>query len=175
MSAVSAIGLQLCPMATNEKCLNESDVTTALSANPTPAYLSSLDSTKAEKEFQVNFYVSADIHHNNITVNSDNGINIDTKLASNFTTTASQHSVWQKLFPKHFEFLRSLMNGSFDAEQTNSDIVEELPQNDFLKTEINNTMNAASDDDRNVDPCSHPEYIVFTWVSINHIHLFKRV
>lgn len=163
MSAVSAIGLQLCPMATNEKCSNDSDIVTnnGLDFNPVGVFKSSLIEKKADPDFQVNVYVSAIIHHTNITINSDKAINIDMKTVDNITaTTTGQHSVWQKIFP---EFLRSLINDSVDAEQqANSEIEAELPDNDFLKANINFTNNLLSDP---VDPCSHPEYIVFTWVS----------
>lgn len=172
MSAVSAIGLQLCPMATNEKCSNDSDITVNVFAlNPTPAYqTSSLDDNKANPDIQVNVYVSATIHHNNVTINSDQVIN--TKSVNNITTTSStDHSVWRKYFP-NFEFLRSWINSSIDTAQVKDDIGEVLPKSFFSKTETNSnyaTKDVATNatDDKPIDPCSHPEYIVFTWVSCN--------
>lgn len=169
MSAVSAIGLQLCPMATDDKCSNESVTTeNVFELNSLPVLQLSLDDKQAD---QVNVYVSATIHHNNITINSDGAINIDAKSVNNFTATSSgQQSLWQKIFPIHFEFYRSLINESVvdaeQAEQASSDIEEELPKNDFLnaETKINYTDNLRAGGGYS-DPCSHPEYIVFTWVS----------
>lgn len=153
MSAVSAIGLKLCPMATGENCSNYSTTTTAA------AFQTFLND---KKDFQVNVYVSAIINHNNITINSDKGINIDTMSVDNFTTTSTDldsNGVWQKLFPKQFQFVRSSING----------IEERPPKTEFLKSnsttmEVNNL---AQHDESYFDPCSHPEYIVFTWVSID--------
>lgn len=178
MSAVSAIGLQLCPMASDEKCSNDNETTNnRFALNSMPVLQISLDDKKAD---QVNVYVSAIIHHNNITINSDRAINIDAKSVNNFTATSTgQQSLWEKIFPIHFEFLRSVINDSVDAEQAEqagSDIEEELPKNDFLndETKINYTNNSRSDGG-STDPCSHPEYIVFTWVSyFINIHFFKH-
>lgn len=160
MSAVSAIGLQLCPMATNEKCSNDSDATTnAFAMIPTPAYQRSLNGEKADPNIQVNVYVSATIHHNNITIDSDKAINIDVKSVDKITATSTGHqSLWQKIFPGNLEFLRTLVNGGADAERED---IEDLPKNYFL---IANGTSSSTTDDKYVDPCSHPEYIVFTWV-----------
>lgn len=145
MSAVSAIGLKLCPMATNENC--------NVTAN--------LDNRKAELDYQVNVYLSATIHHNNITINtidSDKAINIDMKSVNNLTSSSTSHynGVWTKVFPNRFEFLRSLINESAAAAQNNGTFEGELPQTE-----------GGGGTDRETDPCSHPEYIVFTWVRLN--------
>lgn len=153
MSAVSAIGLQLCPMATSEKCYNDSTITTSAFQS------SSLTDKRLESDYhRVNVYVSTIINHNNITINGDKGINIDTMTVNATSTTELNSSdVLQKLFPKHFEYLRSSIN----------DIEEVLPKTiDYVKANISNKqVTGISTEDTYVDPCSHPEYIVFTWVS----------
>lgn len=177
MSAVSAIGLKLCPMATKD-CSKGYNGTTRMFAYPTPAYQRLLDDRKTEPDFQVNVYVSATIHHNNITINSDKAINIDMKSVNNFTSSSTdQHNVFQKFFPSHFEFLRDLMNKSADAGVLNGSI-EELPKNEFFKSEIpsnfSDTGGISVDDDNYTDPCSHPEYIVFTWVRNSSIFKLQQ-
>ncbi len=159
MSAVSAIGLQLCPMATSDKCSNASVTTTDITGL-TPAIQSSIDEKKADPDFQVNVYVSAIINHNNITINSDKSINIDMMSSvNNFTTNATGHSnVWHKLSK---QFLRNLIN---ESQQVFDDIEEQIPKNDYLMANIS-TKEAPRTEDTYADPCSHPEYIVFTWVS----------
>lgn len=169
MSAVSAIGLELCPMAT--KCSTETNVTTKMFPNPTPAYQYSLDERRTEPDFQVNVYLSATIHHNNITINSDKSINIDMKSVNNLTSSSTEHhNVFRKLFPGHFEFLRGIINESADdtdAGMVNGD-TEEFPKNEFLKSETDLLLSELEGkDDESIDPCSHPEYIVFTWVRIS--------
>lgn len=137
MSAVSAIGLQLCPMATNEKCSNDSDITTnALALSATPAYQNSPE---------MNVYVTI---INNITINLDKEKNIDTKSVNKLTSNSTTLLISK-------DFLRSLI--------VNDNSEEKLPNNDFLKA--NSNYNNSVRNDEYVDPCSHPEYIVFTWVS----------
>lgn len=176
MSAVSAIGLQLCPMATSDKCSNESDAaTSAFALSPQQTYQIPLEDKKADPDVQVNVYVSAIINHNNITINSDKAISIDTMSVDNITAMSAGHSGdgWQKLLPSQFQFLRSLINESGDSRQ--GDTAEKLPSKQLLTDlkdhdsidEVDGTSEESDDD--YVDPCSHPEYIVFTWVSFQDI------
>ncbi|XP_037049946.1 adenylyl cyclase 78C isoform X2 [Bradysia coprophila] len=171
MSAVSAIGLQLCPMAsTSNKCSNESDTTTSVYAlRPQPTFQSLLEDTKADPDVQVNVYVSAIINHNNITINSDKSISIDMKSVDNVTATSHNGDGWQKLLPSQFQFLRNLIDESVNASHVGGDTAEALPRNEFLRANHSIEQLVSSgileeSDDAHVDPCSHPEYIVFTWV-----------
>lgn len=178
MAGVSAIGLKLCPMATNDTChTTDSDLNNNLFAvNPTPAFQRSPDDKKTEADVQVNVYLSATIHHNNITINSDKPINIDMNSVNNFTSSSTgHHKVWQKLFPNHYEFFRGLINESIVAEPVNGTFEEDIPRSDFLRAESDFNLTTVRTHDTDVDPCSHPEYIVFTWVSINNILMQQQM
>lgn len=146
MSAASCIGLAICPMANSEACITEQ--------------------IAANKEFQLNVFVSATIHHN-ITINSAAAFQSTEDNRTNGTSTVAPMNLnnnWQSLLPNDVAFIRRELHKSL--------IISDKSSNDpFILTQDNSAVNtmianeplmAPIADEK--DPCSYPQYIVFTWV-----------
>lgn len=177
MSAASSIGLFVCPMATidTEVDTKIGPISSSIHAE-LPYGISSYEQSderiaKSEKEYQLNVYVSATIHHN-ITINSPDKQtnNIGVKSINNFSsTTAGINKNWQNLIPNDIAFIKhelykSLMNETIDGSDIN---ITDSESGDSLKTiqvaSLDGTLDLPDVKDP-PDPCSHPEYLVFTWV-----------
>lgn len=179
MSAASSIGLFVCPMGTIQTDVDtkygpvsssmQSELPYGISTNEQSAIDERI--AKSEKEYQLNVYVSATIHHN-ITINSPHKPtnNIGVKSINNFSsTTAGINKNWQNLIPNDIAFIKhelykSLMNETIDGSDINNTDSE---SGDSLKTipvvSLDGTLDLPEVNDV-TDPCSHPEYLVFTWV-----------
>lgn len=175
MSAASSIGLFVCDMATNDTEVDTKygPISSSIHSEIYSYEQSAIDerSGKSDKEYQLNVYVSATIHHN-ITINSPDKQtnNIGVKSINNFSsTTAGINKNWQNLIPNDIAFIKhelykSLTNETIDGSDIN---ITDSESGDTLKTIPVTSLDGTLDlpeVKHLTDPCSHPEYLVFTWV-----------
>lgn len=172
MSAASAIGLFICKMSPVRNYSAPIDDI----IRPTPAYQLSANNSRTirnvEKAFRLNVFLSATIHHN-ITINSPNSINIGGGVVDsvkNFTSSSSSSSSSISDVLKR-EFYENLLNESSENENIFPKI-DELRMNPsdilgltFGRNNVSGfSLPTINGDYEESDPCSHPEYMVFTWI-----------
>lgn len=175
MSAVSSIGLFVCPMATNDTEVDtkygpvSSSILSELPYGIASASTIDEEIANSKKEYQLNVYVSATIHHN-ITINSPvkQTNDVGVKSINNFSsTTAGRNKNWQNLIPKDIAFIKHELYKSLLNETINGSDVNVTDSESGLKTipiaSLDGSIDLPEVKDL-TDPCSHPEYLVFTWV-----------
>lgn len=181
MSAASSIGLFLCPMIPPSNQLSDDNDTRAaalLSPLPTPAMQTSASTTDQSKqsydtEIHLNVLIQAIIHHNSTKKAPPNAVGAKEHQFSAQYLNSIQNKIFDKILNKTSE---KLLNGT-DSASKNQSVSDYAPPNYLYLRQLNHSMTVNSIDNLlvsttiissdlppKISKCSHPEYLVFTWV-----------
>ncbi|XP_067644298.1 adenylyl cyclase 78C isoform X2 [Eurosta solidaginis] len=191
MSVLSAIGLVLCPDSTyafdstenNANRTSNSHLTNKSARSNNNNTLTAILANSNEKEIKLNVYLSATIHHN-ITINAANGTIVDTFITDNLTGAATapagdlvRQSIVNalNLTQAPINLLNGTSSSALDSNEQplrNAALINGNNYNDdndngnILRLELLASLNSSSVQmqQTEVSSCSHPEYIIFTWV-----------
>ncbi|EDW78851.2 uncharacterized protein Dwil_GK12673 [Drosophila willistoni] len=167
MCMLSAIGLVLCPSSTYSGTIDEQARLYSGSLYTNGSSLSTAAAAAADKEYKLNVYLSATIHHNiTISTPTSGGATsaasiVDALLNENITSAPTDELVRSTLANALNLNLSSPLE---HFEQSHRPYT--LTKNGHIVS-LNNTTFSYEDRfgmRQAQDVCAHPEYIVFTWV-----------
>lgn len=184
MSAASSIGLFLCPMIPPDDRLptnNDTRAEALISPLPTPPIQESTiadgsSNQNYDTEIHFNVLIQAIIHHNSTKTASPNAVGSNAQKHHQFSAQ-DLNSIQNKIFDKIMNKTSEKLLNKTGFETNNNSVGNHVPQNYLYLKRMNNSIAVHSLDNivvsttiissdippRNIK-CSHPEYLVFTWV-----------